>query len=297
MNSQEEHLAAKAMEAKSYEEAVRLLQPLAEKNSEYALLSLGWIYENGVMGAPDKGAARVYYERAAANGSASAYLYLGWLLLGIGEEAQARSAFEGGVQLNSDECRSALKKLFDRDIEQLAVQAIEAKEYEEAVHLLQPLLERNSTYALITLGWIYETGATGKTDKDVAREYYERAATNGSAPAYFELGRLLLGRGEELEARSALEAGAERGDIPSMSKLGKMMIDGRGGPTNIESGTAWLEKAAAQGHIIAKRTLLGIEEREAKSLFEKLSIRRKIASLAKKGAIEMLKDPQSDKVR
>ena len=42
--------------------------------------------------------------------------------------------------------------------EQLAAQAVEAGAYEEAVRLLRPLVERNSEYALLTLGWIYETG-------------------------------------------------------------------------------------------------------------------------------------------
>jgi DNA invertase Pin-like site-specific DNA recombinase len=40
-----------------------------------------------------------------------------------------------------------------------------------------------------------------------------------------------------------------------------------------------------------------IDERNARSVLEKLSIKRKIASLAKKGAEGMLKDPHSDKVR
>ncbi len=184
-----------------------------------------------------------------------------------------------------------------KDNEQLAAQAIETGDYEEAARLLRPLAERNSEYALLSLGWIYETGATGASDKDAARLYYERAAAEGSASGYFELGRLLLGQGEESQARAAFEAGAERGDIPSMSKLGRMMVEGRGGPTVIDAGSSWLEIAAAQGHIFAQRTLLGIDERNAKSVFKKLSVKRKIASLAIEGAIEMLKDPHSDKMR
>ena len=40
-----EQLAWQAMEEGNYDEAVRLLTPLAHRNSEFALLSLGWIYE------------------------------------------------------------------------------------------------------------------------------------------------------------------------------------------------------------------------------------------------------------
>jgi TPR repeat protein len=293
----DEQLAARAVEARAYEEAVRLLLPLAELSSEYALLTLGWVYETGATGLSDREAAQSYYERAAAGGSASGYLYLGWLLLNQGEESQARAAFEAGARLGNNECASVLTRLNDNVVEHLAIKTIEAGEYEEAVRLLQPLADRNVEYALLTLGWIYETGAMGASDKDAARLYYERAASEGSASAYFDLGRLFSAQDEEALARSAFEAGAERGDISSMSKLGRMMIEGRGGPIDIEGGSAWLEKAAGQGHIFAQRILLGLKLRDAKSMSEKLSLRMKILLLAKKGAKEMLKDPRSDKLR
>jgi TPR repeat protein len=292
-----EHLAAQAIEAGAYEEAVRLLRPLAEGNSEYALLSLGWLCETGAMGVSDKETARLYYERAASHGSASANLYLGCLHLSNGDEMQARTAFERGAELDNADCKSALARLASRGAEQLAARAIENQAYEEAIRLLRPLAESNSEYALLSLGWLYETGAVGDPDREAARLHYKRAADNGSAPACFELGRLLSRQGEEVQARLAFETGAERGDVPSMSRLGRMMVEGRGGPTDSRAGSAWLEKAAAEGHILAQRTLLGIEERNAQSVFEKLSVKMKIASLAKKGAGEMLKDPSSDKVR
>jgi len=292
-----EQLAAQAVEAENYEEALRLLLPLAEHNSEYALRTLGWIYETGATGQSDKEAAQSYYERAALHGSASAYLDLGWLLLSKGDEMQAQVALEAGAQLGDEECRSVLARLHDNGVERLAAQAIDEGACEEAIRLLLPLAERNSEYALLTLGWIYEIGATGSSDMDVARSYYERAAAEGSAAAYLDLGRILLAQGDESGARSAFQAGAERGDIPCMSKLGRMMVEGRGGRTDVAAGSAWLEGAAAQGHVFAQRTLLGIKLRNSDSVVEKLSLNIRIAALAKKGAKEMLKDPRSDKLR
>lgn len=293
----DEQLAVQAMEEGAYDQAVRLLRPLAERQSEYALLTLGWIYETGVTGAPDKNAARLYYEGAAAQGSAPAYLYLGWLLLKEGQEMEARAAFERGTQLNNDECKSALARLADNADEKLAGKALKEGAYEEAVRLLRPLAERNSEFALLNLGWIYETGAIGAPDKEVARSYYERAASQGSAAAYSDLGRLSLGKGEEGQARAEFETGAKGGDISCISELGRMMVEGRGGSTDHNAGTAWLQKAAAQGHIFAQRTLLAIEERDAKSLRERLSVKKKIVALAIKGAKEMSKDPFSDRIR
>jgi TPR repeat protein len=289
----EEH-AAQLLSAGDYPGALSLLRPLAEKNSGYALLSLGWIYETGAIGPPDKKAARTYYERASAAGSDAAYLYLGRLLLRDGQDKEALAAFEKGADLGNDECQSELER---SAAEECAAEALKAGNYQEAERLLGPLAERNSKYALLSLGWICETGGTREPDLEAARRYYERAAAEGSPHAYFELGRLLLRQDDELQARSAFEAGAIKGDIPCMARLGRMMVEGRGGPADADAGAAWLERAAAQGHIPAQRTLLGIQEQQAESLLERLAIKGKILSLAVKGCKEMSKDPQSDKMR
>jgi TPR repeat protein len=184
-----------------------------------------------------------------------------------------------------------------QDDEQIASKALDSGNFEDAVQLLNLLTERNSHYAMLGLGWIYETGAVGDIDKAAAQLYYERAIAAGSVSAYFELGRLFVSQGEETHARQTFEAGAERGDIPCSARLGRMMVEGRGGPADIDAGLAWLERAAAQGHIYAQRALITIEERDAQTGFEKLSAKRKILSLVKRGTEEMLKDPHSDKIR
>jgi TPR repeat protein len=293
----DEQHAGRAIEAGAYEEAVRLLLPLAERNSEYALLTLGWVYETAATGVFDLDTARSYYEHAAATGSATAHFHLGRIFEGDGQEAQARLAFERGAQLGDDECKSALARLIDSRDEKLAGNAMTAGAYEEALRLLRPLAERKSRYALLSLGWIYETGAAGTPDTDAARSCYERAATEGSDAAYHELGRLLSIQHDLSQARAAFEAGAVRRDLRCMYRLGRMMVEGRGGPADVAAGSVWLEKAAARGHIFAQRQLLAIEARNARTLLGRLSVGLKIALLAIRGAKEMWKSPDSDKVR
>jgi TPR repeat protein len=181
--------------------------------------------------------------------------------------------------------------------EYLAGQAMESGAYEDALRLLAPLARRNSEYALLSLGWIYEMGATGAPDADAARSYYAHAAAQGSAAGCFGLGRLLLGQAEEAKARAAFRTGAERGDLSSMAELGRMLLEGRGGPSNAAEGWGWLEKAAEQGQIFAQRTLLAIEDHNARTIMRKLSVKLKIFRLALKGARLMLNDRYSDKVR
>ena len=158
------------------------------------------------------------------------------------------------------------------------------------------MAERDSAYALCALGFIYETGATGIPDTHAACLCYERAAEQGSIEALFNLGRLLSGEGRDEQARIAYETAAERGHLPSMARLGEMLLRGRGGPSNPAVGWGWLEKAAANGQIWAQRTLLAIEDDNARSLFQKLSVKIRIVRLALMGARAMLKDPNSDKV-
>jgi TPR repeat protein len=182
--------------------------------------------------------------------------------------------------------------------EYVAGQVMESGAYEDAVRLLEPLALRNSEYALLSLGWICETGATSAApDKHAALSFYARAASQGSAAGCFGLGRLLLDRGEEAKARAAFRKGAERGDLPSMSELGSMLLEGRGGPSDAEEGWDWVERAAAQGHFFAQRTLLAIEDDNASSITDKLSVKLKILSLALKGARERVRNRYSDRVR
>ncbi len=189
------------------------------------------------------------------------------------------------------------RAMSSKNSEQLAWQAMEAGAYDEAVRLLEPLAHRNSEWALLSLGWIYETGATAPPDKDAALSLYARAASQGSAAGCFDLGRLHLARGDEASARSAFRTGAERGDLPCMAELGSMLLKGRGGPSNAEEGWNLVERAAAQGHIFAQRTLLAIEEDNARSITERLVVKLKILRLALAGARELARDRYSDKVR
>jgi TPR repeat protein len=295
-DEENEQLAWQAMQTSSYVTALPLLNALAERNSEFALLNLGWIYETGALGAPDEAAARSLYEQAAQLGSAEAYGRLGLLLLGPHQEGLAEAAFKQGAELGDETSQSMLEKLTDRNQELLAWKAIEAGDYEEAKSLMKPLAARGSSYASLTLGSLHERGRLGAPDKFIARSYYERAAKQGSAEAHRYLGQLLLDHGEEKQARAAFERGAEAGNISCMNWLGEMLLDGRGGAVEVSRGAEWLEAAAAQGHILAKRRLLGIKQREAGSNLRKLLIHWRIVVLLKEFIKVYLNDRDSDKL-
>jgi TPR repeat protein len=96
------------------------------------------------------------------------------------------------------------------DDEEKVHKLLEKGDFKEAFRLLKILEKKNSHYALLTLGWMYETGTLGSADNLAALEYYQRSVSAGSTAAMFELGRLQVRLGDETAARSTFEAGARR---------------------------------------------------------------------------------------
>ena len=91
-----ETLAYRAVESGNFLEAQRLLEPLASRNSEYALMTLGWIHEAG--GTPsDRELALSFYERASQIGCEPALIFVGRLLREDGNFAEARRVYQIGA--------------------------------------------------------------------------------------------------------------------------------------------------------------------------------------------------------
>ena len=212
------------------------------------------------------------------------------------DDNRDRTAAEQSTDFAAQDMASMLEWVAGPGQEHRAYQAIEKGDYDEARRLLEPVAARGSTYSLLTLAWLYEGAKLGPADMNVAISYYERAASEGSAEAHRRLGRLLYDLGEEEKARAAFEHGSQAGIITCMYWLGKMMLEGRGGPIEVNRGTELLETAAAQGHMFAKRRLLEIERLKAGSIFRKLVIQGRIIALAKDVFKETWKDPASDKI-
>lgn len=292
----EEQLAWQAMEAGNFATAMQLLRPLAERNSQYALISLGWIYETGAIGAPDPAAARSFYDHAARLGSAEAYGHLGSLLLNQEEVERAELALKQGAALGDGTCQSLLESLIDNREEQRGYEAIEAGQFEDARRLLEPLAARGSAYASLALGWIYETGKLGAPDPTLAISCYQRAVTAGGSEAQRYLAKLLHKEGRKVDARTTFERGAEAGDISCMFWLGKLILEGEGGVSDRNLGRRWLEAAAAQGHLYARRKLLSLEQEEAPSIIKKLSVLGRSIALIPQVVREICKGPDSNKL-
>jgi len=145
-----------------------------------------------------------------------------------------------------------------------------AERYEDAARLFEPLAEQGSVTALLSLGWMHNAGRLGASNRVAAVEYWESAASKGSPEAIYYLGRNKLESGDANTARDLFMQGALLGQKSCIYRAGKMLVQGQGGVTDRERGMEMLQHAAQQGHVYARRMVLGLEYRASRSVLRKI---------------------------
>ena len=96
--SEIEIFASKYIENKDFLEAKRLLELPGASNSEYAFMTLGWLYEIRITTFRDLKLAASFYERATKIGCLEAFNCLGRVLRTEGEFVKAREAYRTGAE-------------------------------------------------------------------------------------------------------------------------------------------------------------------------------------------------------
>lgn len=262
-----EHLAHEAMQREDFVQAERLLKSLENGESDYALTSLGWMHENGYLGARNNKIARMYFERAIAIGSASAHLQMALLLANENKLQETCEVIDKGMKIDNNEYMTELVNLKSITVDHIALQEIERKNYKKALIVLNSQMPPESEYTLSTLGWLYQTGVAGTKDQALARLYYQRAGKLGSIETNFQIGMIDLSQNNMEAARAAFQKGAELEHLPSMSKLAEMMIEGQGGSVEKERGMKLLLYCAERGHILSKIRILRIDIDTTRNIF------------------------------
>lgn len=286
-------LIEQLMEEEKYLEIIKLGKELGDDNSDYGFLTMGWIFDEGKVGSPDKNLAKYYYEKAITAGNIEANRYLGLLLLEQEEFKSAREAFERGKALNDSECNQLLSQTTWRENEYLAEEAINSQQYPKALELLYQPAKEGSVNALNQIGWLYHSGPIEVRNLQLAKDYYWQAIEHGSVDVYSNLGLLLLEQGDVLQAKEIFLKGAEAGDIVSMNKLGNLLNEH---DTSKKQGAIWLKKAANQGHLPSQKYFLKQNIKNNSQFFSKLSAVIGIIRLTKKVYKEAKRNPNSDKI-
>lgn len=184
-----------------------------------------------------------------------------------------------------------------RSEEQRALDAKRAGEYLESARLFEPLAAFGSEMALLVLGCMHRDGRLGPPDLDKAIALFERAAGTGSARAKVYLGAAWKKKGDLQCARAIFLDGAEQGDTPCMCRLGRMLVRGEGGETDLATGVAWLTRAADSGHVFARRELFCLEIRNSPSLLGRFLLFCKLVRFVRRTIPGLARNPYSPNYR
>ena len=198
----------------------RWMEAAAAQELPLALFTLGLDYDVGRGVAKDLPRALGYYERAAAAGDAKAAYNAGQInLMG-----------EGSIPANPV----------------------------QAIRFLEISANARDGKALMTLGWIYETGFTGLQDIHRSRDYYYRAEVAGMPAAADAIDRL-----KEVASRAAFDqmlAGkhaaavvafrqlCDEADMEACAYYGNYLANGAPGvPASVKAALVPLQKACDAG--------------------------------------------------
>ena len=119
----------------------------------------------------------------------------------------------------------------------------------EAITAYRKAADKGSSAAMVELGVLLGTGASGAKDLGEARKLFERAAEAGNARGVTNLAALSGGMpSDPAKARALLAKAAGANSAEAQYQLGLMSADGIGGPQDDVAARTLFEKAAAQDH-------------------------------------------------
>jgi TPR repeat protein len=180
--------------------------------------------------------------------------------------------------------------------EKIAFEAYRDGKYNDALPTLSALADKGDVEALLALGWIYEAGAAGTQNLELAKLCYQRAADSGSCDALYRLGRILRKSNDLRGALGAFERGAKQEYLPCISALGLLMIRTAVNPNQTRDGMRWLTDAATRGHFFARKEILMLEFENESSFIKQIKILVKVICLGIRYKVERRKNKYSVKV-
>lgn len=134
-----------------------------------------------------------------------------------------------------------------------ALAAFQAGRYAKAVELAKPLAEQGNKDAIYLMGFAHESGKGAEMSRELALEYYRKAAAGKQKDATYRLSFILLASDKEEErnqAREALEAAMKEDPTVAGRILGEAYLRGRLTPTaDPDKAIFWWKHAADAGDI------------------------------------------------
>ena len=136
---------------------------------------------------------------------------------------------------------------YDYDQFSRAMAAYRVADYRTAYDEFRPLAEDGMAAAQFRLGLLYENGRGVAEDLDAAEAWYERAAAQGYAEAFYNLGYLRYAGGDAADAVRWWTSAARRGNADAMYGLGLLYDEATQEPRDLVLAHMWYDLAAAAG--------------------------------------------------
>jgi len=147
---------------------------------------------------------------------------------------------------------------------EIALTAVENKDYVKAFSLFVPLAEAGDAEAQHNLAMLYRTGKGTSKDLSASYAWFRRAAEQGISDAQYYLGHMYDGgEGVKQDPNYAYvwyRKAAEQGHGLAQINLGFLYANGIGVAQDIELAYLWFHVAAAQGYKTAFENKNLIEE-------------------------------------
>jgi TPR repeat protein len=132
----------------------------------------------------------------------------------------------------------------------------ETGKYEEAFSAYVRLADTSYGRAIyLRLGWMYEFGMGTEKDVRKAEYWYQKAAKSGIPAGYYALAGMCFRAGLSNQVKIYMEHAAEEGYAPALFHLGQMYRFGKGVAVDEARAYEFYEKAAARGHVFARRAI------------------------------------------
>ncbi len=137
-----------------------------------------------------------------------------------------------------------------------AEELFDAERYGQALAQYRSLADTGHPRAQLMVGWIYHHGLGLQENLGEAHKWYSLAAGQGSMEAQFNLGVLCMKQGDFLAGRDWYQKAASQGYLPAWYESGS------GTTVNREKAFNLFEQTMKEGHLpsqmaIAKRLLAG----------------------------------------
>ena len=175
-----------------------------------------------------------------------AYLYLNGL--GVNKNDEKGLAYlKESLKENYSLAQALMAFLYNQGI---AVQMNKKK----AIELYKKAADQGSTFALLNLGIAYYQGDGVVRNTAKAIEYLEKIPIEEEPRAGRYLGEIYLtsDTDEASRALGAYRSAAEAGDLESYMALGRMYLDGKGVPQDVNRTITYYTYAASQGYVQAQ---------------------------------------------